>query len=59
MGMADKISGKDSGGRARWRICGTTGMYTTVEEIREGNRRDVDDGDGKMGWKNGGGLGKY
>ena len=32
--MAEKISGEDSGGRARWRRCGTTGMYTAAEEMR-------------------------
>ena len=31
MGIADKISSENSGGKARWRICGTTGMDTVVE----------------------------
>ena len=41
MGMVDKVSGEDGGGRARWQRCGTTGMDTEVEEMRDGNRRDV------------------
>ena len=49
MGMSGNISGEDSGERVRWRICGTTGMDTAVEEMREGNRRDV----GRQRWQNG------
>ena len=41
MGMADKFRGEDSGGRKRWRRCGTTWMDTAAEEMRYGNRRDV------------------
>ena len=48
MRMSDKVSGKDSGGRARWRIYGTTGMGTAAEEMRDGNRRYV-----KRIWING------
>ena len=33
MGMADKVSGEYSIGQARWRRCGTTEMYTMVEEM--------------------------
>ena len=39
--MADNISDEESGGRAWWQRCGTTGMDTAVEEMRYGNRRDV------------------
>ena len=49
MGMADKVSGKDSGGRAWLQRCGTTDMDTTVEEMQDGNRRDV----GQRRWRNG------
>ena len=49
MGMEDKFSGEDSGGRARCWRCGTTGMDTAAEEIRDGNRRDV----GRWRWRNG------
>ena len=49
MGMVDKISGEDSGGRARFWRCGTTGMDTGVEEIRDGNKQDV----GRRRWRNG------
>ena len=48
MGLADKISGEDSGGRAHWRICGTTGMYMVVEEMWDSNRRYV----GQYRWRN-------
>ena len=41
MGMAEKISGEDSGGRLQLRIWWTTGMDTAVEDIWDGNRRDV------------------
>ena len=41
MGMADKVSGKDSGGIARWRRCGTIGIDTAAEEMRDVNIRDV------------------
>ena len=47
--MADKVSGEDSGGRAWWRRCGTAGIDTAVEEMRDGNRRDV----GRRIWRNG------
>ena len=49
MGMADKISGEDSGRQAWWRRCGTTGMDTGVEEMQDVNRRDV----GPQIWKKG------
>ena len=49
MVMVDKISGVDSGGQALWRRCGTTGMDTTVEEMRDGNRRYL----GQQRWRNG------
>ena len=48
MGMADNISGEDSGGRAQWRSCGTTEMDVAVEEMRDGNRRYV----GQQRWLN-------
>ena len=38
IGMVDKVSSKDSGGRAWWRRCGATGMDTAAEEIWYGNR---------------------
>ena len=41
MGMAGKVSGENSGGKARWRRCGTTDMDTTMKEMRNVNRRDV------------------
>ena len=41
MGMADKVSGEESRGRAWWRRYGTTGMDTAAEEMRYGNRKDV------------------
>ena len=37
IGTADEVGGEYSGGRARWRRCGTTGMYTAVEEMWNGN----------------------
>ena len=37
IGMADKVSGEDSGGRAQWRILGKTGIDTATEEIWDGN----------------------
>ena len=45
--MAYMVSGEDSGGRARCRRCGTTGIDTAVEEMRDSNRRDV----GRLIWK--------
>ena len=41
MGMADKINSEYSGGQGRWQRCGTTGMDTTVEDMRDGKRRDL------------------
>ena len=41
MGMADRVSSEYSNGQAWWRRCGTTGIYTAAEEMRDGNRRDV------------------
>ena len=38
VGISDKVSGKDSGGRARWRRFRKTGMDTAADEIRDGNR---------------------
>ena len=38
IGMADKVSGEDSGGKSWWWICGTTGMDMAVEEMWDGNR---------------------
>ena len=49
MGMSDKVGGEDSGRRARWRRCRTTGIDTAVEEMRDGNTRDV----GRRIWRNG------
>ena len=37
--MTDKISGEDSSRGGRWQRCGTTGIDTEVEEIRDDNRR--------------------
>ena len=41
MRLADKVRSKDSGGQVRWHTCGTTGMDTAVEEMRDRNTRDV------------------
>ena len=41
IGMEDKVSDEDSDGKKCWRRCGTTGMDTAVEEMRDGKRRDV------------------
>ena len=49
MGMADKFSGEESGGRAQWRRFGITGIETAAEDTRDGNRRDV----GQRRWQNG------
>ena len=38
VGMADKVSSEDSGGRERWQRWGTIGMDTATEEMRDGNR---------------------
>ena len=37
IGTADEVSGEYSGGRARWRRCGTTGMNIEAEEMRNSN----------------------
>ena len=52
IGMADKVGSEDSGGLARCQRCGTTGMDTAADEM-------WDNGDGKMGWNDSDGLGKY
>ena len=49
MGITDKISGEDSGVQAWCQIFGTKGMDTVVEDMRDGNRRDV----GRRRWQNG------
>ena len=49
MGMTDKVRGEDRGGKARWRRCGIAGVDTVVEEIWDGNIRDV----GRRRWLNG------
>ena len=41
MGMADKVSGEDSGRRAWWKISRTTGMDTEAEKMMDGNIRDL------------------
>ena len=38
LGMADKVSSEDRGGRARWRRFRTTWMDTAAEEMWDGNR---------------------
>ena len=38
VGMVDKVSGEDSVGQARWRICRKTGMDTAAEEMWGDNR---------------------
>ena len=48
MEMRDKVGGVDSGGRSWWWIFRTTGIDTAVEEMRDGNRRDV----GRRRWRN-------
>ena len=48
IGMADKVSGEYSGRQAWWRISGTTWMDTAMEEMWDGNIRDV----GRWIWKN-------
>ena len=37
VGMAYKVSGKDSGGKSQWRRCRTTWMDTEMEEMWDGN----------------------
>ena len=49
IGMADKNSCEDIGRQAWWWRCGTTGIDTAAEKMRNGNRRDV----GQRRWKNG------
>ena len=49
MGMADKVSGEDSGERVWWQRCGTTWMDTAAEDMRDSNRRYV----GQQIWQNG------
>ena len=49
MGMSEKFSSEDSGRQKWWRRCRTTGMDTTAEDMREGNRRYV----GRWRWRNG------
>ena len=41
MGMEDKVSSKYRGRQAQWRRCGTTGMDTAAEDMRDRNRRYV------------------
>ena len=48
-GMAEKVSGKDSGGKSRWWRCGKIGIDTAAEEIQDSNIRDV----GLHRWQNG------
>ena len=38
IGMADQVSGKDSGVKPWWRECGTTGMNKAAEDMWDGNR---------------------
>ena len=40
-GMAKKISDEDSSVQARWRRCGTTCMDKAMEDMQDGNIRDV------------------
>ena len=49
MGMTDKVSGEYDGGRAWWRICGTSGTDKEVEEMQDDNIRYVQ----QQRWKNG------
>ena len=49
MRMAEKVSEEDNGGRARWQICGTTGIDMTVKEMQDVNKRDVK----QRRWENG------
>ena len=49
VGMEEKVSGEDSGGRAKWRRCRITGMDTAAEEMWDGNRGDVE----QWIWRNG------
>ena len=49
MGMEDKVSGEESGGRAWWRKRRTTGIDTAAEEMRDGSRRYVE----RQRWRNG------
>ena len=48
MGMANKVSGEDSGGKSWRQRYGTNGMDMAAEEMRGGNRRDV----GRRRWQN-------
>ena len=36
--MVDKVRSEDSGGKARWKICGTTGMDMSSDEMWDSNR---------------------
>ena len=38
LGMAEKVSGEDSGGQALWMRCRKIGIDTTAEEMWDGNR---------------------
>ena len=49
MGVAEKIRGEDSSGRAQWKRFGKTGMDTAAADMQDGNRRDV----GRRKWQNG------
>ena len=49
VGMEDKVSDGDSGGRAWRRRCGTAGIDMAAAEMREVKRRDV----GAWRWRNG------
>ena len=49
MGMAEKVRGEYSCGRARWQRFETTGIDTAAEKMRDGNKRDV----GQQIWRNG------
>ena len=49
MDISEKVSCEDSSGRAQWQRCGTTGIDTEAEDMRDVNRRDV----GQQRWRNG------
>ena len=48
MGISDKAGGEEINGQARWHRYWKTGVDTAVEDMQDGNRRDV----GRRRWRN-------
>ena len=42
IGMVDKVSDEESGGKVWWQICGTKGIDMAAKEMRDGNIRYVE-----------------